>query len=148
MSSGTPFCDAVDTLANRLVDFNDRATGRVHHAVAKIIKGLTAWGEGYEQQAKKENRTAAIAVRPGAVTVVNAKSTRILNSKECKALIEDFRRSYETCMHSFLDLERRPPPSANRRPTAKRVGPSTSGSGGRLRAFVRLRLHEGRGFTS
>lgn len=33
-----------------------------------------------------------------------AKATKVLTSKECKFLLEDFRRSYESFQHSFLEL--------------------------------------------
>jgi hypothetical protein len=85
--------DAVEDLSNHLVDASDRARGYQRRRLATIVAGLTAWAEGFEKQAKKEQPI-----------VVNAKSQKILNSKECKALLEDFRRSYQSCLHRFLEL--------------------------------------------
>ena len=58
-----------------------------------MIIALSEWGDAFEKQAKKEST---------AMTVT--KATKILDSKQCKALLEDFRRSYQSCMHSFLEL--------------------------------------------
>jgi len=83
---------AVERLVNELVDRKDSITGRQARLLSETIIALSEWGDRFEKQAKKETMT------------VQTKSSKILNGKECRALLEDFRRSYDTCMHSFLEL--------------------------------------------
>lgn len=87
--------DAVEGLTNHLVDAADRARGGERKRLSVITVGLNAWSEGFETQSKKEE---------GTVVIVNARSKKILDSKECRALLEDFRRSYKSCQHAFLEL--------------------------------------------
>jgi hypothetical protein len=87
--------DAIEALTNRLVDASDRARGSQRHWLKTVIDAVTAWGQAFDKQARKEQPTAM---------TVHAKSAKILSGKECRALLEDFRRCYETCMHSFLEL--------------------------------------------
>ena len=85
--------DAVEALTNSLVNQQDRARGNLRKWFKTVINALNAWVEAFEKQAKKESTAMTVQ-----------KSTKILTSKECKALLEDFRRSYESLQHRFLEL--------------------------------------------
>ncbi len=86
-------CDAVDGLVNRAVDAADRPHCPDRRWLRQVISILTAWIDSFQKQAQKES-----------TAMVVAKSAKILNAKECRALLEDFRRSYDCFQNSFLDL--------------------------------------------
>ena len=84
--------DAVEALTNRLVDAADRERGNKRQWLARIITALNAWNENFERAAKKEG------------TMTTTTRTKMLNGRECQALLEDFRRCYQTCMQRFVEL--------------------------------------------
>ena len=82
-------CDAVDNLVDHLVDAGDHVGGNRKKWFKGMIAALSAWSADFGKQ--KESTAMTIA-----------KATKVLTSKECKFLLEDFRRSYESFQHSFL----------------------------------------------
>ena len=90
---GQAIAAAVDGLANRLIDHSDACGQRTRMYLKPLIAALTTWAKLVAKQANKEN-----------AVVVTSTSQKILSSKECKTLLEDFRRSYSSCTHAFVEL--------------------------------------------
>ena len=84
---------AVEGLVNELVDRRDASGGSRGQRLSAMIVALGEWSDAFEKQAKKESTAMSVS-----------KSPKILTGKECRALLEEFRRCYACLEHAFVEL--------------------------------------------
>jgi hypothetical protein len=94
--------DAIEGLTNRLVDASDRARGSLRKWLTTAVDAITAWGEAFEKQARKEQ---AVISKTRALTVVDATCEPTEHdSEERRQILKEFRQAWSAFDRSWRDL--------------------------------------------
>ena len=94
--------ETIEGLTNRLVDASDRARGSLRKWLTTAVDAITAWGEAFEKQARKEQ---TVISKTRALTVVDATCEPTEHdSEERRQILKEFRRAWSAFDRSWRDL--------------------------------------------